>query len=162
MQKPRTFMSKTTFLLQTCGACVFVIHQWMHNKHQTTNNTLVCVCLLMFVICLYKNTSPIPKSLKKLFPHFPIKHYCHDPGLNQGPLDLQSNALPTELSRLSAQQCTMKDKNGHKTLPETLFLLPLFCCSQSSQTTDVCVPICVHPILWCHMYHNLAHPPQNV
>ena len=25
---------------------------------------------------------------------------CRDPGLNQGPLDLQSNALPTELSRL--------------------------------------------------------------
>ena len=26
-------------------------------------------------------------------------HFCPDPGLNQGPLDLQSNALPTELSR---------------------------------------------------------------
>ena len=25
--------------------------------------------------------------------------FCPDPGLNQGPLDLQSNALPTELSR---------------------------------------------------------------
>ena len=25
---------------------------------------------------------------------------CRDPGSNQGPLDLQSNALPTELSRL--------------------------------------------------------------
>jgi hypothetical protein len=25
---------------------------------------------------------------------------CRDPGLNRGPLDLQSNALPTELSRL--------------------------------------------------------------
>ena len=24
---------------------------------------------------------------------------CPDPGLNRGPLDLQSNALPTELSR---------------------------------------------------------------
>ena len=28
--------------------------------------------------------------------------YCPDPGLNQGPLDLQSNALPTELPRLAA------------------------------------------------------------
>ena len=27
--------------------------------------------------------------------------HCPDPGLNQGPLDLQSNALPTELSRLT-------------------------------------------------------------
>ena len=27
---------------------------------------------------------------------------CRDPGLNRGPLDLQSNALPTELSRLIA------------------------------------------------------------
>ena len=25
---------------------------------------------------------------------------CRDPGLNQGPSDLQSDALPTELSRL--------------------------------------------------------------
>ena len=25
--------------------------------------------------------------------------WCHDPGLNQGPSDLQSDALPTELSR---------------------------------------------------------------
>ena len=26
---------------------------------------------------------------------------CRNPGLNQGPLDLQSNALPTELFRLT-------------------------------------------------------------
>ena len=26
---------------------------------------------------------------------------CRDPGSNRGPLDLQSNALPTELSRLA-------------------------------------------------------------
>ena len=26
-------------------------------------------------------------------------YLCPDPGLNRGPLDLQSNALPTELSR---------------------------------------------------------------
>ena len=30
---------------------------------------------------------------------------CRDQGSNQGPLDLQSNALPTELSRL-VQLCT--------------------------------------------------------
>ena len=29
-----------------------------------------------------------------------IRFVCRDPGSNQGPLDLQSNALPTELSRL--------------------------------------------------------------
>ena len=28
------------------------------------------------------------------------KKICRNPGLNQGPLDLQSNALPTELFRL--------------------------------------------------------------
>ena len=28
------------------------------------------------------------------------KKECRNPGLNQGPLDLQSNALPTELFRL--------------------------------------------------------------
>jgi hypothetical protein len=27
-----------------------------------------------------------------------VKKNCHDPGSNRGPLDLQSNALPTELS----------------------------------------------------------------
>ena len=27
------------------------------------------------------------------------KNQCRDPGSNRGPLDLQSNALPTELSR---------------------------------------------------------------
>ena len=30
--------------------------------------------------------------------------YCRDPGLNQGPSDLQSDALPSELSRLLAVQ----------------------------------------------------------
>jgi hypothetical protein len=30
----------------------------------------------------------------------PIKMYCRNPGLNRGHLDLQSNALPTELFRL--------------------------------------------------------------
>ena len=30
------------------------------------------------------------------------KKKCRNPGLNQGPLDLQSNALPTELFRLTA------------------------------------------------------------
>ena len=29
-----------------------------------------------------------------------VKNKCRDPGSNRGPLDLQSNALPTELSRL--------------------------------------------------------------
>ena len=28
-----------------------------------------------------------------------VKTKCRDPGSNRGPLDLQSNALPTELSR---------------------------------------------------------------
>ena len=28
-----------------------------------------------------------------------VKKNCRDPGLNQGPSDLQSDALPTELSR---------------------------------------------------------------
>ena len=31
---------------------------------------------------------------------------CPDPGLNRGPLDLQSNALPTELSRLGKDLIT--------------------------------------------------------
>ena len=31
--------------------------------------------------------------------HLNVKAKCRDPGSNRGPLDLQSNALPTELSR---------------------------------------------------------------
>ncbi len=30
-----------------------------------------------------------------------VNKTCRDPGSNRGPLDLQSNALPTELSRLN-------------------------------------------------------------
>jgi hypothetical protein len=44
----------------------------------------------------------VQKSLirkQKLLPPGSAK-LCRDPGSNQGPLDLQSNALPTELSRL--------------------------------------------------------------
>ena len=36
---------------------------------------------------------------------------CPDPGLNQGPLDLQSNALPTELSRLADVKNSFKMQN---------------------------------------------------
>ena len=32
---------------------------------------------------------------------------CRDPGSNRGPLDLQSNALPTELSRLAFAMVTI-------------------------------------------------------
>ena len=33
---------------------------------------------------------------------------CRDPGSNRGPLDLQSNALPTELSRLHIISYTLQ------------------------------------------------------
>ena len=42
--------------------------------------------------CLSDNSKA---GLKQL-----VKKKCLDPGLNQGPSDLQSDALPTELSRL--------------------------------------------------------------
>ena len=42
---------------------------------------------------------------KQSLPSSPIQTLqCHDPGLNRGPLDLQSNALPTELSRQDKKQ----------------------------------------------------------
>ena len=37
---------------------------------------------------------------------------CRDPGSNRGPLDLQSNALPTELSRLSHVKSDMQLSTG--------------------------------------------------
>ena len=33
-----------------------------------------------------------------------MENKCRDPGSNRGPLDLQSNALPTELSRQDKKQ----------------------------------------------------------
>ena len=38
-------------------------------------------------------------GLLRTYCNIPIKKFRRDPGSNQGPLDLQSNALPTELSR---------------------------------------------------------------
>ena len=46
-----------------------------------------------------------------------LKQNCRDPGSNRGPLDLQSNALPTELSRLVARRRESKNErpeNSHK------------------------------------------------
>ena len=37
-----------------------------------------------------------------------ISQKCRDPGSNRGPLDLQSNALPTELSRLPVWEALKK------------------------------------------------------
>ncbi len=39
------------------------------------------------------------------------QNYCRDPGSNRGPLDLQSNALPTELSRpvINCNPCRLFD-----------------------------------------------------
>ena len=38
---------------------------------------------------------------RKIFVPGFLNSKCRDPGSNRGPLDLQSNALPTELSRLT-------------------------------------------------------------
>ncbi len=35
------------------------------------------------------------------------KERCRDPGSNQGPSDLQSDALPTELSRRFITECNL-------------------------------------------------------
>ncbi len=35
------------------------------------------------------------------------KEKCRDPGSNQGPSDLQSDALPTELSRRFTVECNL-------------------------------------------------------
>jgi hypothetical protein len=44
----------------------------------------------LIILLLFMATGTEDKDLQK----------CRDPGSNRGPLDLQSNALPTELSRL--------------------------------------------------------------
>ena len=43
----------------------------------------------------------------------PNSKTCRDPGSNRGPLDLQSNALPTELSRLVRELCSMPRQDFH-------------------------------------------------
>ena len=78
--------------------------------------------LLFFV---YKN-SVIKVNAKLLSRFFKLKTKflpntgCRNPGLNQGPLDLQSNALPTELFRLALKlisNCHSIDVN------ENIFLI---------------------------------------
>ena len=39
------------------------------------------------------------------------KKVCRDQGSNQGPSDLQSDALPTELSRLDEIYCEKRNQN---------------------------------------------------
>ena len=39
------------------------------------------------------------------------KEICRDQGSNQGPSDLQSDALPTELSRLNKIYCEKRNQN---------------------------------------------------
>ena len=51
------------------------------------------------------------------------KRYCHDPGSNKRPSDLQSDALPTELSRLRNQQsANISIQYLHYLLPDTWLL----------------------------------------
>ena len=69
-------------------------------------------CCLVCVTYLFYSHTDAPSMLHSLNTHFACTSFCcwekcqppdwwicPDPGLNQGPLDLQSNALPTELSR---------------------------------------------------------------
>ena len=46
-----------------------------------------------------------------------VDQKCRDPGSNRGPLDLQSNALPTELSRPVENRFT-KEKSGEESIAE--------------------------------------------
>ena len=45
------------------------------------------------------NTQGFSNTIFQIFSDYLLKAICPDPGSNRGPLDLQSNALPTELSR---------------------------------------------------------------
>ena len=65
--------------------------------------TLGAIFFLQFFV---SNTEA--RSIKALTTHSGTK--CRDPGSNRGPLDLQSNALPTELSRL---RDGIWGQNGH-------------------------------------------------
>jgi hypothetical protein len=49
-------------------------------------------------------------KMKRIFVAYQFKN-CRDPGSNRGPLDLQSNALPTELSR-PIENCGFLDTKG--------------------------------------------------
>ena len=53
-----------------------------------------------------------------------VKNKCRDQGSNRGPLDLQSNALPTELSRLHIQM----EKFVYQPHSELICFLCLFEC----------------------------------
>ena len=46
---------------------------------------------------------------------------CRDPGLNQGPSDLQSDALPTELSRLEREERPICGQTLYEKKPKSRF-----------------------------------------
>ena len=67
------------------------------------------------------------------------KKQCRDPGSNRGPLDLQSNALPTELSRHMTSTVTWKRpaKGGYRLGLKTCARLKIW---QQEQRKDCQVP----------------------
>ena len=60
----------------------------LSRKQEIPSSTLGGALILLLLLSMATHTEG--KDLQK----------CRDPGSNRGPLDLQSNALPTELSRL--------------------------------------------------------------
>ena len=81
------FLNKNETLRSIKLTCHIIIH------HFYINNTKLCLLYLNLAFTISTITNKIN---------------CRNPGLNQGPLDLQSNALPTELFRLRAQRAVMR------------------------------------------------------
>ena len=75
----RRALQKGTFIDELCLA-----------KGQQDNKGIECYSCCSFC--------RLTKAIARYSGKNPSKKQCHDPGSNRGPLDLQSNALPTELS----------------------------------------------------------------
>ena len=64
-----------------------------------TTKTKICKCSHLMIF-LKLNSLPCEGNKNHKLTSHQVQCACRNPGLNQGPLDLQSNALPTELFRL--------------------------------------------------------------
>ena len=91
---------------QEWESCMIPLHQRRHVSNKLNFNNSLPARLAQSVEHETLNLRVVGSSptlgaivLAKILASL-MKQNCRDPGSNRGPLDLQSNALPTELSRL--------------------------------------------------------------
>ena len=92
----------TTMYISVVLAHHYIVDLYMGQKHYLSYSNWF---ITNYQITNWKYMQVTEKSINNSVVIWLMKKKsCRDPGSNQGPLDLQSNALPTELSRLHTSQ----------------------------------------------------------